>query len=165
MSGINLITRRALILTVVALFLATSTQAYHTGVGGDPEGKGNVALSGCTCHAEEPDNSVTVLLDFVPYHYEAGKTYELTLQLIGGAEIGGEQTGGFAMKVSIGTLAPGLGSETDVQNWEEESDSLTHTNSGSKTDDRTWNLAWTAPETGTGPAEFWIAGNLSLIHI
>ena len=159
MSGINLITRRALILTVVALFLATSTQAYHTGVGGDPEGKGNVALSGCTCHAEEPDNSVTVLLDYVPYHYEAGKTYELTLQLIGGAEIGGEQTGGFAMKVSIGTLAPGLGSENDVQNWEEELDSLTHTNSGSKTDDRTWNLAWTAPETGTGPAEFWIAGN------
>ena len=100
MSSINLVTRRTLILTVVALFLATTTQAYHTGVGGDPEGKGNVALSGCTCHAEEPDNSVTVVLDFVPYHYESGKIYELKLQLIGGAEIGGAQTGGFAMKVS-----------------------------------------------------------------
>ena len=63
MSSINLITRRALILTIVALFLATTTQAYHTGIGGDPEGKGNVALAGCTCHAEEPDNSVTVVLD------------------------------------------------------------------------------------------------------
>ena len=143
MSSINLVTRRTLILTVVALFLATTTQAYHTGVGGDPEGKGNVALSGCTCHAEEPDNSVTVVLDFVPYHYESGKIYELKLQLIGGAEIGGAQTGGFAMKVSGGTLAPGIGSESYVQNWEDELDSLTHTNSGSKTYDRTWNIAWT----------------------
>lgn len=160
MSSINLITRRALILTIVALFLATTTQAYHTGIGGDPEGKGNVALSGCTCHAEEPDNSVTVVLDYVPYHYQPGKTYELTLQLIGGAEIGGEQTGGFSMKVSGGTLAAGIGSESDVQNWEDELDSLTHTNSGSKTEDRTWNIAWTAPEsTDVGPVQIWIAGN------
>ena len=103
-----------MILTIVALFLATTTQAYHTGIGGDPEGKGNVALAGCTCHAEEPDNSVTVVLDHVPYHYQSGKTYELTLQLIGGAEIGGEQTGGFSMKVSGGTLAAGIGSESDL---------------------------------------------------
>ena len=159
MSSINLITRRTLILTVVALFLATSTQAYHTGIGGDPESKGDVALAGCTCHAEEPDNSVTVVLDQVPYHYEAGKSYAMTLQLIGGAEIGGEQTGGFAMRVSEGTLSPGVGSESDVQNWEEELDSLTHTNSGSKTEDRKWNLVWTAPGSGTGPVQFWIAGN------
>ena len=121
---------------IVALFLATTTQAYHTGIGGDEDSKGNVALAGCTCHAEEPDNSVTVVLDHVPYHYESGKSYPLTLQLIGGADIGGEQTGGFSMSVSGGTLDSGIGSESDVQNWEDELDSLTHTNSGSKTEDR-----------------------------
>ena len=77
-------------------------------------------LAGCTCHAEEPDNSVTVVLDSCAIPLSAGKTYELTLQLIGGAEIGGEQTGGFSMKVSGGTLAAGIGSESDVQNWEDE---------------------------------------------
>jgi|TARA_B110000263_G_scaffold245009_1_gene253926 hypothetical protein len=144
---------------IVVLFLATTTQAYHTGIGGDEDSKGNVALAGCTCHAEEPDNSVTVVLDHVPYHYESGKSYPLTLQLIGGADIGGEQTGGFSMSVSGGTLDSGIGSESDVQNWEEESGSLTHTNSGSKTEDRRWNLVWTAPDSGTGPVQFWIAGN------
>ncbi len=148
-----------MILTIVALFLATTTQAYHTGIGGDADSKGNVALAGCTCHSEEPDNSVTVVLDYVPYHYEAGKSYDMTLQLIGGAEIGGEQTGGFSMEVSGGTLTSGVGSESYVQNWEDNENTLTHTNAGSKTEDRTWNLVWTAPEAEAGPVQFWIAGN------
>ena len=89
MNNINRVSRRTLVLGVLALFLATTTQAYHTGIGGDSDGEGDVALAGCTCHAEEPDNSVTVVLDHVPFHYEAGKSYPMTLQLIGGAEIGG----------------------------------------------------------------------------
>lgn len=159
MNNINRVSRRTLVLAVLALFLATTTQAYHTGIGGDSDGEGDVALAGCTCHAEEPDNSVTVVLDNVPFHYEAGKSYAMTLQLIGGAEIGGEQTGGFSMRVTQGTLSAGIDSESHVQNWEGEENTLTHTDSGSKTDDRTWYLIWNAPETGNGPVNFWIAGN------
>ena len=63
------------------------------------------------------------------------------------------------MRATQGTLSAGVGSETHVQNWEDEENTLTHTDLGSKTDDRTWNLIWTAPETGNGPVNFWIAGN------
>ena len=159
MNNFNRVSRRTLVLAVLALFLATTTQAYHTGIGGDSDGEGDVALAGCTCHAEEPDNSVTVALNNVPFHYEAGKAYPMSLQLIGGAEIGGAQTGGFAMRVTQGSLSAGIDSESHVQNWEDEENTLTHTDSGSKTDDRTWNFIWTAPETGNGPVNFWIAGN------
>ena len=158
MNNFNRVSRRTLVLVVLALFLATTTQAYHTGIGGDSDGEGDVSLAGCTCHAEEPDNSVTVVLDHVPFHYEAGKSYPMTLQLIGGAEIGGAQTGGFAMRVTQGILAAGVDSESLVQNWEDEENTLTHTDSGSKTEDRTWYLIWTAPETGSGPVNFWITG-------
>ena len=116
MNNINRVSRRTLVLVVLALFLATTTQAYHTGIGGDSDGEGDVALAGCTCHAEEPDNSVTVALNYVPFHYEAGKSYPMTLQLIGGAEIGGAQTGGFAMRVAQGSLSAGIDSESHVQN-------------------------------------------------
>ena len=57
MNNINRVSRRTLVLGVLALFLATTTQAYHTGIGGDSDGEGDVALAGCTCHAEEPDNA------------------------------------------------------------------------------------------------------------
>ena len=97
-----------------------------------------------------------VLLTSITYHHQP---YDHLHFRIPSLEIGGAQTGGFSMRVTQGTLSAGIDSESHVQNWEDEENTLTHTDTGSKTDDRTWNLVWTAPETGNGPVNFWIAGN------
>ena len=77
---------RLVVLGCFAILLAGSTQGYSNGIGGDENGDGDVALAGCTCHNELPDNSVTVILDGLPYHYSADTTYTLTIQLIGGQD-------------------------------------------------------------------------------
>ena len=133
-------------LVVIAIF-AGSSEALHTGVGGDANNQGDVSLAGCTCHSESPDNSVTVILDGFPYQFEAGGQYELIIQLIGGPEISADSyTGGFSMRVSSGELSPGDGFEGLVQNWEGDLATLTHTNAGSSTADRKWSIVWTHPE-------------------
>ena len=142
---------RLLVLACFALLLAGSTQGYSTGIGGDEDDKGDVALAGCTCHSELPDNSVTVILDGLPYHYSAGTTYSLTIQLIGGPAIDTQSnTGGFSMRVSSGSLAGAEGYESQVQHWEDDSTTLTHASSGSETAERSWMVVWTAPESGSG---------------
>ena len=55
---------------IVGLLLAGGVQAFHTGVGGDANDDGDVAIAGCTCHAAEPDNSVTQILNHLPNSYE-----------------------------------------------------------------------------------------------
>ncbi|MCH2441834.1 MAG: hypothetical protein MK169_05280 [Candidatus Thalassarchaeum sp.] len=151
---------RLVVLGCFALLLAGSTQGYSTGIGGDENGDGDVALAGCTCHNELPDNSVTVILDDLPYHYSAGVSYTLTIQLIGGPDIdSSSNTGGFSMRVTSGTLMGAEGYENLVQNWEEDVKTLSHAGSGVETPDRAWMIVWTAPESGTGPVTFWLAGN------
>ena len=59
-------------LILVIVFVAGSGKAYPGGIGGDANNQGDVSLAGCTCHAEDPDNSVTVILDGVPFHYGTG---------------------------------------------------------------------------------------------
>jgi len=152
--------QKTMVLILVTVFVAGSGEALHTGVGGNANGQGDVALAGCTCHSEEPDNSVTVILDGVPFHYAANTVYEMKLQLIGGPEANLESyTGGFSMRVSIGTLGPAEGFETHVQNWEGDGSTLTHTDSGSSTTERSWMIIWTSPEEGSGTVDFTVAGN------
>ena len=92
-----------------------------------------------------------MILDGLPYRYEAGSQYSLVIQLTGGPDIdASSNTGGFSMMVSSGTLGASEGFENHVQNWEDDPTRLTHTNSGSQTEDRTWGVTWTAPSTGEG---------------
>jgi len=160
-SGI-LSSKRLLVLGLILMFMAGSSQAIHSGVGGNANDQGDVAIAGCTCHAPESDNSVTVILDYVPYHYAYEESYPMKIQLIGGPdiEIGG-QTGGFSIRVSSGTLTAGEGYENLVQNWEGDETTLTHTSSGSTVEDRSWHLIWTSPSESSGEntVSFWLAGN------
>jgi hypothetical protein len=152
--------RKTLPVLVVIAIIAGSSEALHTGVGGNANNQGDVAIAGCTCHSESPDNSVTLILDGVPYHYEGGIEYQMKVQLIGGPEADVDSyTGGFSMRVSSGALGPGTGFEGMVQNWEGDIATLTHTESGSGTPDRTWLIMWTSPSEGSGSVTFWIAGN------
>ncbi len=152
--------RRLFVMGIVGLLLAGGVQAFHTGVGGDANNDGDVAIAGCTCHAAEPDNSVTLILTDVPYRYESGITYDMKIQIVGGPDIDPDSgTGGFAMRVSSGSLSGSEGFENLVQNWEDDPQSLTHTDPGSQTADRTWYISWTAPSAATGVVSLWLSGN------
>ena len=154
----NFSTRSALLFGLAVLLLLPGlATSYHTGIGGEQSNAGetidDVALEGCLCHAGSADNTVQVILDHVPYAWTAGETYELTLQLIGGPE-GGTYTSGFSMRVSSGELGG-----TDVQNWEDDMTTLTHTGDSAANSDKAWSITWTAPATGEGAVNFWITGN------
>ena len=100
--------QKVMIVGLIISLLAASGEGSHLGIGGDADGKGEVPMAGCTCHSAQPDNSVTIILDGVPYHYQQGKEYQMKIQIIGGPEINSESyTGGFSMKASLGQFTPG----------------------------------------------------------
>ena len=79
-------------LGTLLLLLPGWTTALHSGVGGpqqflDSDGNNvpidDVSKEGCRCHAPDPDNAVTVVLDDVPYRYIPMQIYQFRLQLIG----------------------------------------------------------------------------------
>ena len=143
---------------LIFMALVGSASALPSGIGGQQVGSDDVALGGCTCHAADPDNSITVILEGLPYHYEAGKIYPLHLQIIGGpAADTSSYTGGFAMRVDGGSLSPG--DSAYVQNWDGDSSSLTHTEQGSKVAERKWAFDWIAPAEEMGTVTFWVVGN------
>lgn len=160
MASSILTVRKVLAITIVAVLTAGGSQANPTGIGGDANNEGDVALAGCTCHAEEPDNSVTLILTDVPHRYQSGESYEMSIQIIGGPVADtSSHTGGFSMRVSEGSLSASAGFESLMYNWEDDPTTLTHSNSGSKVSERTWHITWTAPEEGTGIVTIWLAGN------
>ncbi len=160
MASSVLTVRKVLAITIVAVLTAGGSQANPTGIGGDANNEGDVALAGCTCHAEEPDNSVTLILTDVPHRYQPGDSYEMSIQIIGGPVADtSSHAGGFSMRVSEGILSASAGFESLMYNWEDDPATLTHSNSGSKVSDRTWHITWTAPEEGTGVVTIWLAGN------
>ena len=156
----QLTSQRLLVLACFALLLAGSSQAYSTGIGGDEDGDGDVSLAGCTCHSENPDNSVTLILDGMPYHYVGGTDYSLTIQMIGGPDVDtSSNTGGVSLRVSQGTLGGAEGFESETHHWDDDPATLTHSGSGAENAERTWHVVWTAPESGAGITTFWLAGN------
>jgi len=154
--------RHILVGLLVVVLIAGSTQARPSGITGDEaEGGTDVAKTGCTCHsgnAIAPDDSVTVLVAEVPYHFAPDQAYTLIIEIIGGPEIGGTASGGFSMRVSDGILSAGPGYEDMVQNGDDAM-TLTHTEAGSNPTDRSWTIVWTAPASGGGDVTFWLAGN------
>jgi hypothetical protein len=144
---------------IAIMLLPGQGVAYPWGIGGEQTNAGktidDVAKEGCLCHQAAPSNSVMILLEEVPHSWVANQSYEMTLHLVGGPEMSSGDTGGFSMRITAGTLA-----ESDMtQNVDENTETLTHTEAGAKTDERSWVITWTAPEAGVGIIEFWISGN------
>ncbi|MBT60938.1 MAG: hypothetical protein CMA63_05235 [Euryarchaeota archaeon] len=158
--GVSTLSMRSrLVLGLVILLVCPGlASSYHGGIGGEQNNAGetidDVAKGGCLCHNGVADNTVQVILDDVPYAWIGGETYTMMLQLIGGPEATGTYTAGFSMRTTAGIL-----SGEDVQNWEDDVTTLTHTESSADGAERMWIITWTAPETGTGVVDFWITGN------
>lgn len=165
MYGTNLSRRIGLgLLITLALLIPAQSMAYSGGIAGTQSNAGSeigdVAQEGCLCHSGAPSNSVQVIAIDVPYNWVAGQTYEFSIQLVGGpAADTTSNTAGIAMRVSDGILAAGVGSESALRNWQDEATVLVHESAGATTEDRTWNIAWTAPASGSGDVFFWITGN------
>ena len=149
---------RVVVALAILLFVPGFVSSLHSGVGGAQDNAGetidDVAKEGCLCHNGAPENSVQIILDDVPYGWNAGETYTLKLQIIGGPAATGTYTAGFAMRTSAGVL-----SGDEVQNWEDDVTTLTHTEASADEADRMWTITWQAPETGSGNVNFWITGN------
>ena len=155
--------RPLLVVVLLTLLVAGASQARSGGITGDEaEGGTDVATTGCTCHTANtitPSNSVTLILDGVPYHWASGSVYELKIQLIGGPSMDtSSNTAGFSMRVSGGELSAAAGFESLVQNGDDAT-TLTHTESGAQTVDRSWTAIWTAPPQESGVVDFWLSGN------
>ena len=64
---------------LIIILIAGSSQARPGGIyGNEAEGETDVAKNGCTCHsgnAVAPDDTVTVMIVDVPYHYSSGTSY------------------------------------------------------------------------------------------
>jgi hypothetical protein len=104
----------------------------------------NAADTGCTCHNAQPDTGVTVAVDGFPESYEPGTTYDITITLSGGpmpVPAVSQNQGGFAMKVSAGTLLADDGITVTGGTFA--------THSASTNNQRAWSLQWVAPERGT----------------
>lgn len=113
----------------------------------------NSAEAGCTCHNASPSSGVQVQLT-VPANYSANQTYEVRIAISGGpmpVPGASQNQGGFALRVSNGTLVAGEGSQTPEDRF------ATHTAQGNN--QRAWTLQWQAPLNATGNVTFWAAGN------
>ena len=140
---------------LILLTLPGIASSYHGGIGGEQINAGetidDVAKEGCLCHNAVADNTVQIILDDVPYAWEAGQIYELKLQIIGGPAAASPWTAGFSMRVSDGIL-----SGENLQNWEDDPTTLTQTEAAAGGSDRLWMLSWEAPVADTGVVDFWL---------
>jgi hypothetical protein len=138
----------------LAVIVASLIVAWgaHANSAGAPA---NAAVSGCTCHANQPSNDVEVSLGGLPEAYEAGTDYALTVMVDGPAPLPiGQNQGGFQVIVDRGTLMP-TGQDAQALN----ESAVTHNSAGN--DQRQWSLTWSAPtgSEASAPATFWVAGN------
>ena len=112
-------------LLLILLTLPGIASSYHGGIGGEQITLVKQLMMSqrrMFCHNAAADNTVQIILDDVPYAWEAGQTYELKLQIIGGPPAASPWTAGFSMRVSDGVL-----SGDNLQNWEEDPTTLTQT--------------------------------------
>ncbi|UCE37090.1 MAG: hypothetical protein JSW00_16615 [Thermoplasmata archaeon] len=116
------------------------------GVKGKSSDMYDAAQTGCTCHDANPDVSVIITVTGFPAEYTPSTTYPITITVSGGAS--GTQ-GGFNLEVSAGTLST---SDSNV-NINVPQDQATQSNDLV----RTWAVSWTAPSSGTGTVNVWVA--------
>ena len=105
---------------------------------------------GCTCHSQSGTPAANVSLAGQPNQYTAGAISTLTVTVSNGIT---GTSGGFSLEVDKGSLSTGSGTGTKVNATQ---DSATHSSTGNS--QRSWNVDWTAPVTGSGIVTLSVAG-------
>ena len=103
--------------------------------------------TGCGCHY---GGSATVSMTGQPSSYTPGSTYTLSISVSGGVS---GSAGGFSLDVNKGTLSTG-GVGIMAVKVNSAQNSATHTTNSY----RSWSVDWTAPSSGSGTAQFNLAG-------
>ena len=103
--------------------------------------------SGCGCHY---GSTATVSMSGQPSSYTPGSTYTLSISVSGGVS---GSAGGFSLDVNKGTLSTG-GVGIMAVKVNSAQNSATHTTNSY----RSWSVDWTAPSSGSGTAQFNLAG-------
>ena len=124
------------------------------GVDGSSHGMEGYSTEGCSCHGGTNNNGAAVVVEGLPEAYTPGLTYELDVVLDGGpaAAASGHQ-GGFNLAASAGAFT-----SLDATTRLTENGELTHDHPGA--DQRSWTVAWTAPQSASGTVDFTVAGNV-----
>lgn len=153
--------RKKLQAAIVVLFLPLLAYAFSTG---PPAGySGAPGERNCTdCHvgAVNSDAAGSVAISNVPQAYQPGQQYTLnvTVQRSGRVKFGFEMTAIDSSGNGAGTFAP-LGGDTQTDTLGNRQYIL-HTLSGSNgSNNRTWQVRWTAPSSNVGIVRFFAAGN------
>lgn len=162
----RLLTARSFLALSLVLMLAAGVLASSGGPPADNSaGESSVAV-GCNCHGVgAPTNGVAakdviVSISNVPYAYEAGGAYEMTISL----EHASNTAGGFMLSAGgSGTFSWAEGANIRPVEGSDDPKSATSTSddiSQSKTTDpATWTFTWTAPADDAGDVTFYLAGN------
>ena len=103
--------------------------------------------TGCGCHY---GSTATVSMSGQPSSYTPGSTYTLSISVSGGVS---GSAGGFSLDVNKGTLSTG-GVGIMAVKVNSAQNSATHTTNSY----RSWSVDWTAPSSGSGTAQFNLAG-------
>ncbi len=155
-------------LLVIFLVLMLSVQVLASSGGPPPENSmgESTVLSGCTCHGVgAPANGgvsteVVVSISGVPHSYDAGTSYEFTINV----EHASNTAGGFLLSsAGLGTFSwsddmeirPADGSD-DPKSATTTSDNISHS---SVTEPAVWTFTWLAPDSDIGDVPFYLAGN------
>ena len=137
--------RRALAMVLVLLVLLGSsplTQGKSAGM--------QKQSSGCNCHSQSGSTAATVVVTGYPTQYTAGVTSTLTITVSNGVS---GSNGGFSLEADKGSLTAPFSFTVSVNNAQ---DSATHSSTG--TSQRSWDVDWTAPSSGSGIATLSVAG-------
>ena len=151
MSGGKTVRERFCLLITLLILVTTGTlvTAHHDGIHGE------FVKNGCACHGSAPSNDVTVTIEGLPSVYNASQNYSLSVTITGGPEAGGVNHGGFNLRVGGGTLSKNT--DDNAIQIAQQSMEATHTSTG--TQQYSWNLTWTAPDSDVFLIEVRAYGN------
>jgi hypothetical protein len=125
-------------------FLSTS---YSGGISG-------VSQAGCNCHGPSSANTIVSISPSTGTFYSPGERINFTVTVANPNMTTGTSGGGFNLSTNIGTLENANG-ETQLIG-----DELTHTSrKASNTGSVSWDFVWTAPASGSGLLQLFVAGN------
>ena len=117
-----------------------------------PNGVGELANDGCTCHGGASNITETSIIG-LPVSFESNQTIDLALVIESSIEVQTDASqGGFRLLVSNGIIE-----FENLNQTQELEDGWTHTSEGNSY--RVWNFSWTAPHDNSTIVEFIVYGN------
>ena len=115
-----------------------------------PEGVGDMASRGCTCHGSGVDDGTVTKIHNLPENFTKNQTYILVFSVDSDVKVVNGAQGGFSLWYSAGSFE--LTEEIQLMDGR-----LTHTTSGNGK--RVWVVNWSAPDWDDDQVDFQLHAN------